>query len=93
MKNIRTLSLFAFAGAAAVALSGCGTDYETAGYGPSIQIEPSYNFFGIVKTTPASFLVVPSTSVHVSSSDLTATRDYSGNNVSLLWGAITFTDY
>ena len=91
MKKLLSLSLFVSAGTAAMLLQGCGQAYDTTEYGPSAQIEPAHNLlFGIVKTSPGSFIpVTPGTT----STEYGAIRDFSGTQVSLFWGLITFTDY
>lgn len=87
---LRTLALSSLAAAALVA-TGC-TAYDTDNHGTSAQIEPSHNFLGIVKTSPGSY--IPKGEVfNLSSDEVMARRDFSGNNVELLWGAITLTDY
>ncbi|MDR2982763.1 MAG: hypothetical protein LBV12_11010 [Puniceicoccales bacterium] len=93
MNILRPLALCA-AVTAITAFSGCGTAYDTDNHGKSVQLEPSHNFFGIVKTSPGSFIPVENNStVRLSSDEIYAGRDISGNNVSLFWGALTFTDY
>lgn len=79
--------------AAAALLTGCGQAYDTDYYGSSVAIEPSHNFFGLVKTSPGSFIPVDETTIHLPTSQISAARDFSGNNVSLFWGALTITDY
>ncbi|MDR2863383.1 MAG: hypothetical protein LBV54_05880 [Puniceicoccales bacterium] len=93
MKNKRSLFLSVLAGIAGISFSGCGQAYDTDNYGPSVYIQPSHNFLGIVKTTPESFIPVPPTTFDIHSSEISAVRDYSGDNIQLFWGAFTFTDY
>ncbi|MDR2512763.1 MAG: hypothetical protein LBD01_03065 [Puniceicoccales bacterium] len=94
MKKLFSLSLFAVAGTVGMLLQGCGQAYDTAEYGPSAQVEPAHNlFFGIVKTSPNSYRPVSQVTIHTPSTDYGASRDFSGTEVSLFWGLITFTDY
>lgn len=92
--KLRKLSLLALAGVAAAGFSGCAQPYDTDNYGRGVQAEPTHNFFGLVKTTTGSFAPVPETSlVNLRSADVSARRDFSGDSVSLFWGAINYTDY
>jgi hypothetical protein len=93
MKHTRSFLLLALAGAATAAFSGCGQPYDTDHYGRSAQVEPSHNFLGIVKTAPGSYAPVALTTIPLHSNEVSARRDFSGTNVSLFWGAITFADY
>lgn len=94
MNILRPLTLSAAAIAVAISFAACGTAYDTDNHGNSVHIEPSHNFFGLVKTSPGSYLPKdPNDGIVLSSDEIYAGRDISGNNVSLFWGAITFTDY
>lgn len=88
--TLRTLALSSLA-ASALVFSGCSA-YDTDNYGSSVQIEPSHNFLGIVKTSPGSYIPTGNALV-LSTDELMARRDFSGNNVELFWGALTITDY
>ena len=85
--KLRTLAL----AATALALAGCA--YDTDHYGSSAQIEPSHNVLGIVKTSPGSYAANERAVVNVTTDELWARRDFSGDNVTFLWGAISISDY
>lgn len=85
--KLHTLAL----AAATLALAGCA--YDTEHHGSSVQIEPSHNFLGIVKTSPGSYVPTNEATCTVSTTELWGRRDFSGNNVTFLWGAIAITDY
>ncbi|MDR1496820.1 MAG: hypothetical protein LBS59_00180 [Puniceicoccales bacterium] len=89
MKHTRSFFLFF----AVAALSGCGQPYDTDHYGNAVGVEPSHNFLGVVKTYPGSYRPVETVTVPLHSNEVSARRDFSGTNVSLFWGAITFADY
>ncbi len=93
MKILRPLFLCSAAVAVSALFSACGQAYDTDYHGSSVSIEPSHNFLGIVKTTPDAYIPVNETTVRLRSSEIYAGRDISGNNVSLFWGLITYTDY
>ena len=61
------------------------------------QLEPvaakEKNFLGIVSVKPQSFQVTPPIGDTVRTSEITARRDYSGTQTSLLWGLISIEDY
>ncbi len=93
MNILRPFALSTAVIATAIAFSACGNTYDTDYHGQSVRIEPSHNFLGIVKTYPGSYLPGDNTSsVTVNMDELVARRDVTGNNVSLFWGALTFTD-
>ncbi len=73
-------------------LAGC-TTYVTPYHAKSVAAEPSHNFFGIVKTEPASYGYNSGTKVNLSTNEIMARRNSSGDRVTLLWGAITISDY
>jgi hypothetical protein len=92
MKKTR-LPFLAAACVAAAALTGCGTAYDTTYHGPEVEIEPAHNWLGIVTLTPHSFQPVSPATLDLRTSEVFATRNLSGNNVKLFWGAITITGY
>lgn len=79
--------------ATAVGLAGCAghdTDYK----GPGVTAEPSHNFIGLVKTNPSSYRYVDETgSILLRTDELWCRRDFSGENITLLWGLVHITDY
>lgn len=87
MKQIALASLLA-----ASALVGCNT-YDTPNHGKGVSLEPSHNFLGIIKTEPGSYAPMNKASIHISSNELFTHRTTSGDRYTLLWGAITITDY
>jgi hypothetical protein len=93
MKQLRKLFLLVAAGATAAAFTGCGQPYDTDNYGRGVYVEPSHNFFGIVKVAPHNFTPVDPTTFPLSSSEISARRDFSGDRISFFWDLITFTDY
>jgi hypothetical protein len=93
MKHLRKLFFLAVAGTAATAFIGCGQPYDTDSYGRGVYVEPAHSFFGIVKVAPHNFTPVEPTTFSLSSTDVSARRDFSGDRVSFFWGLITFTDY
>ena len=88
--TFRKLTLASFA-ASAIALAGCA--YDTSHYGSSAQIEPSHNFFGLVQTSPGSYINTDRAVISLHTWEMWGRRDVSGDNVSFLWGAVTLTDY
>lgn len=78
--------------AATLVLAGCAS-YDTEHHGSSVQIEPTHNFLGIITTSPGSYVNNEDAISNTSTSELWARRDFSGDNISLLWGAITISDY
>jgi len=91
MKKLHTLSLVGLFTLLAVAFSGCASKSEMSEY-PSYRPERT-NFLGLVKTAPGSYDHVSPATFDVSSSDLVARDNFSGDKVELFWGAFTFTDY
>lgn len=79
--------------AATACFSGCA-GYDTNHKGPGVVAESSHNLLGAVKTNPSSYRHVnDSASIVIRTEDLWCRRDYSGDNVSLLWGLIQICDY
>ena len=87
MKQIALASLLA-----ASALVGCHT-YDTPNHGKAVSLEPSHNFLGIIKTEPNSYAPVNKASINLGTNELFTHRTTSGDRYTLLWGAITITDY
>ncbi len=79
----------------ALALAAFATGCSNAPKGK--QAEPSANkdtnILGIVHIKPQSFAVSSPNSGVVRTSELTARRDFSGTQTSLLWGLISIEDY
>ena len=76
----------------ASALIGC-TTYETPYRGKNVTLEPSHNFLGIVKVESGSYGSSEKATVGVNMREFNARRLTSGDRVTLLWGAVTLTDY
>lgn len=91
--TLKKIALASFA-AAALATAGC-SNYDTDHRGNSVQMEPSHNILGIVKTSPGSYAATDNSDMLpvIHTDDLWARRDFSGDGVSFLWGAITIKDY
>ncbi len=77
---------------ALVLLSGCNTGPTTAQKDNMLKPNNDYNFFGIVKSEQGSFYEPSITTAAVSSDDITTRDNYSGDQVTLLWGLITLRD-
>jgi hypothetical protein len=88
--TLRKLALTSFA-ASALTLAGCA--YDTDHHGASAQIEPSHNILGIVKTSPGSYIRNDNDAFTLSSDEIWGRRDFSGDNVTFLWGALSLSDY
>ncbi|MFM8905981.1 MAG: hypothetical protein ACKOLZ_05650 [Verrucomicrobiota bacterium] len=73
-------------------LAGC-TTYDTPYHAKSVAAEPSHNFFGIVTTEPASYGYNAGTKINLSTTEISARRNTTGDRITLLWGAITISDY
>jgi len=56
-------------------------------------MEPSHNFLGLVVIEPASYSSNNSATIRLHTDELYARRTTSGDRITLLWGAITITDY
>ena len=56
-------------------------------------MEPAHNFLGIVKVEPGSYSAINNSTVRLKMDDFYSRRTNSGDRVTLLWGAITLTDY
>lgn len=90
MKSKKTSLLVVCLSALAVAFSGCARHGGDDLYARNNQ---EINLLGIVDYSPGSYRDVKSTSVNVRTSELVARKNISGNNLSLLWGALVFSDY
>lgn len=92
MKYLK-LAIIASVLAATASFTGC-TGYDTDYKGPGVSVEPSHNALGIATTRPDSYRYVdPASTLIIRTEDLWCRRDYSGDNVSLLWGLINVCDY
>ncbi|MBP3302220.1 MAG: hypothetical protein J6L64_03685 [Opitutales bacterium] len=79
--------------AATALFSGCA-GHDTIHKGPGVTAEASHNFLGIVKTNPGSYRYVDEAgSIVIRTEDLWCRRDFTGDNVSLLWGLVNINDY
>jgi len=87
MKHIALLTLIASA-----ALVGCSS-HDTPNHGKNVSIEPAHNFLGLVKVEPGSYSAINNSTVRLKMDDFYSRRANSGDRVTLLWGAITLTDY
>jgi len=87
MKQLALATLIASA-----ALVGC-TTYDTPNHGRNVSLEPSHNFLGIVKVESHSYAPSEKATVTANMSEFYTNRITSGDRITLLWGAITLTDY
>ena len=78
--------------AAAALLAGC-TTYDTPNHGKAVTMEPSHNFLGIIKVESGSYASNNRATIQVRTDELYTRRTTSGDRITLLWGAITLTDY
>ncbi|MGE9293204.1 MAG: hypothetical protein ACQKBW_06295 [Puniceicoccales bacterium] len=79
-------------GLAALFLAGCNS-YEHDSTGLYAKNNRGTNVLGIVDTSPASYKKVSDTTLQVESDEVVKRKNISGDNVSLFWGAFTYTDY
>jgi hypothetical protein len=77
---------------ASAALVGC-TTYDTPNHGRNVSMEPAHNFLGIVKVESGSFAPNDLPSIGVNMREFSGRRITSCDRVTLLWGAVTLTDY
>ena len=77
---------------AAALLAGC-TTYDTPNHGKAVTLEPSHNFLGIIKVESGSYASNNKATIQVRTDELFSRRTTSGDRITLLWGAITLTDY
>jgi len=89
MKPTKKLSLLVSLVAAAALLSGCQSKND----GYAAYKNENSNFLGLVQVRPNSYYPTQKATFQVSTDELWAREDFSGNNVELLWGAFTYTDY
>jgi hypothetical protein len=76
----------------AALMAGC-TTYDTANHGKAVTLEPSHNFLGIIKVESGSYASNNRATIHIRTDELYTRRTTSGDRITLLWGAITITDY
>jgi hypothetical protein len=77
---------------ASAALVGC-TTYDTPNRGRNVSMEPAHNFLGIIKVESGSFGPNDQPTIGANMREFSARRITSGDRVTLLWGAVTLTDY
>lgn len=87
MKNLVLSILIASA-----ALVGCSS-YDTPNHNKNVAMEPAHNFLGLIKVEPNSYSAVNNSTVRLSTTDFYSHRSNTGDRITLLWGAITLTDY
>lgn len=85
MKNSALLALAAL-------LVGC-TTYDTPNHGKAVAMEASHNFLGIIKVESGSYASNNRATIQLRTDELYTRRITSGDRITLLWGAITITDY
>jgi hypothetical protein len=85
--NLKKLVLPALFILLALALGGCGTS-RSASMAPQRT-----NLLGIVSVERENYQHVGTNTFRVSSSELTASRNYSGDKATFLWGLVTMTNY
>jgi hypothetical protein len=78
--------------ACAALLAGC-TTYDTPNHGKAVTMEPSHNFLGIIKVESGSYASNNRATIQIRTDELYTRRTTSGDRITLLWGAITLTDY
>lgn len=89
MLNRLILSMTLIAG---LALAGCTTPTASQ-KAELIKPREGFNFLGVVSYEAAAFKRKNPSSFGVSSHELIMRENMSGDNLSLLWGAIQFNDY
>jgi len=87
MKQLALATLIASA-----ALVGC-TTYDTPNHGRNVSMEPAHNFLGLVKVESGSFAPNEQPTIGVNMREFYSHRITSGDRITLLWGAVTLTDY
>ena len=87
MKQLALATLIASA-----ALVGC-TTYDTPNHGRNVSLEPAHNFLGLVKVESGSYAPSEHPTVGVNMREFYGHRITSGDRITLLWGAVTLTDY
>lgn len=86
--NRNKIILFTIAATLAVFASGCKTTSSN-----SVYVPRETNILGIIKHQPQSYATVGTNTFHISSDEIRARKDFSGDKTTLLWGLITLTDY
>jgi len=87
MKQLALATLIASA-----ALVGC-TTYDTPNHGRNVSMEPSHNFLGVIKVEAGSYAPNDRATVGANMKEFYSRRLTSGDRITLLWGAVTLTDY
>jgi len=87
MKQLALATLIASA-----ALVGC-TTYDTPNHGRNVSMEPSHNFLGVIKVEAGAYAPNDRATVGVNMKEFYGRRLTSGDRITLLWGAVTLTDY
>ncbi len=87
-----TMKPLALATFLAAGLVGC-TNYDTPNHGRNVAHEPMHNFLGIIKIEPGIYANNEKALNNVSTKQLYGRRADSGDRITLLWGAVTITDY
>lgn len=79
--------------AAVAVLAGCA-GHDTAYKGPGVTAEPAHNLVGAIKLNPSSYRYIDETgSVVLRTDELWCRRDFTGTNITLLWGLVHIADY
>ena len=87
MKQLALATLIASA-----ALGGCTTS-DAPNQGGTVSMEPAHNFLGIIKVEAGSYAPNEKPTVGLNMSEMYGRRTTSGDRITLLWGAVTLTDY
>ena len=87
MKQLALATLIASA-----ALVGC-TTYDTPNHGRNVSMEPSHNFLGVIRVESGSYAPNDRATVGVNMNEFYSRRLTSGDRITLLWCAVTLTDY
>lgn len=77
---------------AATGLVGCSS-YDTPHHNRNVSLEPAHNFLGIIKVEPGAYSASERATIPLNMNEIITRRNNSGDRVTLLWGAITLTDY
>lgn len=87
MKQLALATLIASA-----ALVGC-TTYDTPNHGRNVSMEPAHNFLGLVKVESGAYSPPEKATIGANMREFAGRRITSGDRITLLWGAVTLTDY
>ena len=79
--------------ASVAVFSGCGDSVPSNAHSLYKENNRSYNVLGIVTSDPESYVRVSEDSLVVRPGDGYVHKNISGDNVTLLWGLLTFADY